>query len=121
MPTRASIGSVGYDLYCPIEVMLEKDKVVRIPIGIKLESSNDYWAQIYPRSSMGLKGISIMGGVIDPDYKGEISVLLMSHGKYNHIRKHDKIAQLVFHKCEFPINITSHEIRGEFGFGSSGK
>jgi len=122
LPTRSSIGSVGYDLYCPINIILPKFQVVKIPLGLKLEMNHNYWAQILSRSSMGMNGISIMGGVVDPDFKGEICVLLYNHMDDDYqIKKGHKIAQLVFHKSEFPINVSNHDIRGEFGFGSSGK
>jgi dUTP pyrophosphatase len=64
--------------------------------------------------------------VIDPDYTGEIKVVLFNHGEKDfEIKKGDRIAQLVLERCETPpieeINIVEETDRGESGFGSTGQ
>jgi dUTP pyrophosphatase len=121
MPTRGSMYSVGYDLYCPDNIHLPRFSVVKIPIKIKLELPLNLWGQILSRSSMAAKGLTTQGGVIDPDYKGEISVLIYNSNNYHeNINAGDKIAQIVFHQSIL-CNDENNVLRGENGFGSSGK
>ena len=70
-------------------------------------------------------GIQVGAGVIDPDYTGEVKVVLFNHGNVEFdIKKGDRIAQLILEKCETPpiveIDIIEDTDRGSNGFGSSG-
>jgi dUTP pyrophosphatase len=73
------------------------------------------------------KGIDIMAGVIDSDYRGELGVLLLNTDpeKVFYIESGDKIAQIVFEKYYTFDMVISDEIsktaRGDGGFGSTGK
>lgn len=116
---------VGYDLYCTDLEKLDNGLLLA-KTGIAIELPRGYWAQIENRSSMGSKGISVHGGIIDNGYRGEIMVMLNLHNSNNiKIEVGDKIAQLIIRKeIKFPIyeveNLTESE-RGEKGFGSTGK
>ena len=88
-----------------------------------------YEAQVRPRSGLAFKhGITVLNspGTIDADYRGEIGVLLINHGKNDFIIKPgERIAQLVVAKHEQIIwqivdNLTTTD-RGSGGFGSTGK
>ena len=89
-----------------------------IPIGV--------YGRIAPRSGLAVKhGIQTGAGVIDPDYTGELKVILFNlGGERFEIKQGDRIAQLILEKCETPPieEVTSIEDteRGTRGFGSSG-
>jgi dUTP pyrophosphatase len=83
-------------------------------------------ATLPTRASPSVKhGIQTGAGVIDPDYTGELKVILFNHGSESfEIKQGDRIAQLILEKCETPLIEEVDELqetkRGERGFGSSG-
>lgn len=137
LPIRGSFESVGYDVYCPETILLPPLKVTKISLGFSMALPMHLWCQIMDRSSMGCKGIHVFGGVIDPDYSGEIGLVLYNSNNTPHeINKDDRIAQLVFHERISPyiqseineggmLGLVQNENiikrhRGEGGFGSTG-
>ena len=100
-----------------------------IPTGLSIAFSKDYEIQIRPRSGLAAKNnISILNtpGTIDSDYRGEIKVIIFNHGNDDFIINNgDRIAQMILApvvKIEFEeINDLPETIRGEGGFGSTGK
>ena len=131
LPRRASIGSAGVDLQALISepLILEPQKLCRIPTGIATELPQGYVGLVYARSGLGVKhGIALGNGVgvIDSDYRGEIQVGLcnLSDQAYT-INPMDRIAQLVIAPVP-PVEYVwadslSDTERGEGGFGSSGR
>lgn len=131
LPRRASIGSAGVDLQALIAepIVLEPQKLCRIPTGIAMELPQGYVGLVYARSGLGVKhGIALGNGVgvIDSDYRGEIQVGLcnLSDEAYT-IRPMDRIAQLVIAPVP-PVEYVwadslSDTERGDGGFGSSGR
>lgn len=124
-PFKGTKESVGFDVYCPSDIILKGREVTKIPLRFKLVLPPWLWVQILDRSSMGLKGLTVFGGVIDPDYQGEISVMIYNTKCTDYlIEKGDRIAQLVFHYAITPSMINqdiTYKIRNEDGFGSTGK
>ena len=100
-----------------------------VPTGIAVAFSNEFEIQIRPRSGLAAKNnISVLNtpGTIDSDYRGEIKVILYNHGKEDFlINNKDRIAQMVLVpviKMNFEETDELPEtIRGEGGFGSTGK
>jgi dUTP pyrophosphatase len=94
--------------------------VLEIPEGVE--------CQVRPRSGLALKhGITLPNspGTVDPDYRGELRVILLNHGPDPvPIARGDRIAQLVFARFESPRIVEATEVseseRGERGFGSTG-
>lgn len=127
IPTRGSGRSVGYDLYS-IEDAIVPCQCGRalIGTGITVVLPEGVYGRVAPRSGLAVKHcINVGAGVIDPDYTGEIKVVLFNHGdKDFEVKKGDRIAQLVLEKCETPeieeINIVEDTERGSGGFGSTG-
>ena len=116
--------SVGYDLYSVVDTILLPNTVTKIPLGLTLCMPPWIWAQILSRSSMAVKGIQTCGGVIDPDYSGEINVVL--HNTTNEpymVTKGQRVAQMVFHHAVYPIynEANCKTERGDGGFGSTGE
>jgi len=127
IPTRGSKGAVGYDLYSMIDYTIAPNSRAVIPTGISIELPPDTYGRIAPRSGLAVKhGINVGGGVIDPDYTGELKVILFNHDRrpYN-IMKGYRIAQLVLEQCKTPDVQIVHEleetVRGDQGFGSTNK
>ena len=99
-----------------------------VPTGLAIELPAGYEAQVRPRSGLALKhGITIPNSpaTIDPGYRGEIRVILLNLGKEAYaIEKGDRIAQLVIAKYEaidWEEGELGDSLRGEGGFGSSGR
>ena len=67
-----------------------------INTGLSIKFSKGIYGQIAPRSSLALKGIDIGGGIIDPDYSGEIGIIMINNSSETfHITPNDRIAQLI--------------------------
>ena len=131
LPRYKTDGSSGMDLMAflnkPISILPQKSEL--IPTGLSIAIPNDTEVQIRPRSGLAVKNnISVLNtpGTIDSDYRGEIKVILYNHGNKEFVVKNeDRIAQMVL----MPIIKASFEevenlpetIRGEGGFGSTGK
>jgi dUTP pyrophosphatase len=128
LPTRGSDGSVGYDLYSVVDTVVPSQAGNTIVgTGIALCIPLDCYGRIAPRSGLAAKHcIQVGAGVIDPDYTGEIKVVLFNHGTEDfEIKKGDRIAQLILERCETPIikeiGLLEETLRGSDGFGSTGK
>lgn len=101
--------------------------IMKLPLGIKSEFSEDYVALLWDRSSLGEKGITVLGGVIDATYRGEWAVILANVSNKDYTGKAgDKIVQVLFQKIERPelIFVTKEDEltitnRGQGGFGST--
>ena len=126
IPTRASPGSVGYDLYSIEDMHILPYQRGIVCTGIAATIPMGVYGRIAPRSGLAIKhGVQTGAGVIDPDYTGELKVILFNHGSEKfEIKKGDRIAQLILEKCETPLIDEVEEIkdtqRGTRGFGSSG-
>ena len=127
VPTRGSDHSVGYDLYSSEDAMVPNQAGRAIVgTGITVVLPPGVYGRVAPRSGLAAKHcINVGAGVIDPDYTGEIKVILFNHGlKDFEIKKGDRIAQLILERCETPpieeISIVEDTERGSGGFGSTG-
>ena len=132
IPKRATEGSAGMDLYACIDssVVINPGDLVTIPTGIAIElPSEDFMANIYARSELGIKhGICLSNGVgvVDSDYRGEVCVGLcnVSNKPYT-IEPNERIAQMVIAPVSLmnvkEVSSLEDTVRGEGGFGSTGK
>jgi len=131
LPKYKTEGSSGLDLMAFIDkpINLPSKESVLVPTGISVAISNDLEIQIRPRSGLAAKSnISVLNtpGTIDSDYRGEIKVILFNHGKKEFIiNNKDRIAQMVLTpilKVNFEeVTELPETIRGDGGFGSTGK
>ena len=129
IPSYQTDGAIGADLHLhdPSGTTTEISSKVRIfKTGLAIVAPPGFYIRIAPRSGLGSRGVHVLGGVVDPDYRDELGVILVlapdhppipvSHG--------DRIAQLVFERAE---QVTFEETRdlsptrrGSGGFGSTG-
>ena len=131
LPSYKTRGASGMDLMAYIEkpINLEPGKSCLIPTGLSVAFPQEYEIQIRPRSGLAAKNnISVLNtpGTIDSDYRGEIKIILFNHSNDNFIiNNNDRIAQMVLTpiiKMELEeTNELPKTIRGEGGFGSTGK
>lgn len=131
LPTYGSSEAAGADLYACLEetVTIQPGETAWIPTGIALEVPKGCAGLIYARSSMGVKrGLAPANkvGVIDSDYRGEIRVVLLNHGKTAQTIEHgERVAQFLITPVLTHAYIEVDELtdtdRGVGGFGSTGK
>ena len=105
IPTYATLGDAGADLYSISEVTLGPGERALIKTGIAIAIPLGFVGLVHPRSGLGLKsGVSVVNtpGTIDSGYRGEIGVVLINHDleKSFTVKKGDRIAQLVIQKVE---------------------
>lgn len=123
MLTLGSKHAAGYDLrFTGPTTTLYRGETKVLKTGIHLDVPG-YWAKIEGRSSLAAKGVFPVGGVIDEDYRGEVTVILhnASFDVFT-VNPGDRIAQLVFHPTRHPIKAETLKTgeRGTDGFGSTG-
>lgn len=126
IPQRATSGSVGYDLKSVEDVIIPSRGRKLVNTGIKIQVPSGTYGRIAPRSGLANKnGIDIGAGVIDPDYQGEVKVVMFNHDdKDFKVSIGDRIAQLIFEKVSTPFiqvvdGFTQETSRGSGGFGST--
>ncbi len=131
LPEYKTNGASGMDLIAftkePINIKPKTSSIV--PTGLSVAFSKDYEIQIRPRSGLAAKNnITVLNtpGTIDSDYRGEIKVIIFNHGNDEFtINSGDRIAQMVLTpiiKMELEeTNELPETIRGDGGFGSTGK
>ena len=131
LPTYKTEGASGMDLMALVKepINLKPNSSCLVPTGLAVAFSNDFEIQIRPRSGLAAKNsISVLNtpGTIDSDYRGEIKVILFNHGKNDFlINNKDRIAQMILTPViKMDLEETDdlpETIRGEGGFGSTGK
>ncbi len=131
LPAYKTDGASGMDLMALIKepINLKPNSSCLVPTGLAVAFSNNFEIQIRPRSGLAAKNsISVLNtpGTIDSDYRGEIKVILFNHGKNNFlINNKDRIAQMILTpviKMELQeADELPGTVRGEGGFGSTGK
>lgn len=130
LPAYATEQSAGMDLMAAIDTPMTiapGDKAL-VPTGIAIALPAGFEAQIRPRSGLAAKnGVTVLNtpGTIDADYRGEIKVILINHGKEAfQIERGMRIAQMVIARYEHvAFNLVENldeTTRGSGGFGSTG-
>lgn len=129
-PLYGSSLASGADIKANIfeDIVIKPGETALIPTGIRLQIPEGYEGQIRPRSGLALKyAVTVLNtpGTIDSDYRGEIKIILINHGKTAYtVHDNDRIAQLVFSPVNQAEFIQKKELtasdRGRNGFGSTG-
>ncbi len=131
LPTYGSLEAAGADLYACLDVpvTIEPGETAWISTGLALEVPKGCAGLVYARSSLGTKrGLAPANkvGVVDSDYRGEIRVVLLNHGKVAQTVEHgERVAQFLITPVLHPEYTETEDLsdtdRGTGGFGSTGK
>jgi len=125
-PTRVSPKAAGLDLYSASSTAVPARVKDLIFTDLQIQLPDGCYGRIAPRSGLALNHhIRVGGGVIDPDYRGNVGVVIYNHSNAPFIiTSGDRIAHLICEKISYPtvqqvqtLDITE---RGAKGFGSSG-
>ena len=127
LPSQSTPQSIGYDLHSnntkPIDI--HPGTITIIPTGIAIQLPTKCYARIAPRSGLTLKNnLTTLAGVIDPDYRGDIGVILQNFGdSIQTIQPNQRITQLIFENAVQPkieeVKLLQDSDRGSKGFGST--
>jgi dUTP pyrophosphatase len=129
LPARATPHAAGYDVRsAEEEFRLLPGEIRPVATGLVMELPVGVECQVRPRSGLAARfGVTLPNspGTIDPDYRGELKILLQNTGRVPvRIGRGERIAQLVFSRFETPevqeADSLSETNRGEGGFGSTG-
>jgi dUTP pyrophosphatase len=130
LPSYGSDSAAGADVraYLKENILLAPGATVLVPTGLKFAIPEGYEIQVRPRSGLALKnGITVLNtpGTIDSDYRGELGVILINHGKDTFTITHGmRIAQLIVAPVVrgkfFSTNVLDATKRGVGGFGHTG-
>ena len=127
IPSYKREGDAAFDLCANEDAVLAPNEKKVIKTGIALEIPLGFVGLIWDRSGLAANhALHNLAGVIDANYRGEIGVVMINHGKNPYtVNKHDRIAQMLIqpvHQVHFEeVDELSDTHRGEGGFGSSGK
>lgn len=130
MPAYQSEQAAGMDLAACLDapVTIAPGQIVKIPLGFSIALPVGYEAQIRPRSGLATKlGVTVPNspGTVDSDYRGEMVVALINHGREPFTVEHGtRIAQMIVapvsHATLLEVEELDATARGTGGFGSTG-
>ena len=122
IPSRPTPEAIGYDLFSASNTSIPPNSRKAIGLGFTISIPRGLYGRIAPRNDLALtNNIDIAGGVLDPDFRGEVKVILInaSQKKFD-IAEGDKIAQLIFEKAASPafqcLRTLDQHIRAKGGF-----
>ncbi|MBQ5848186.1 MAG: dUTP diphosphatase [Treponema sp.] len=130
IPEYKTSGAAGADVcaFLSEPVVIKSGEFAMIPTGLSFAIPEGYEIQVRPRSGLAAKnGVTVLNtpGTIDSDYRGEVKVILINHGKDSFtVNNGDRIAQLIVAPVTQGVFEKTDELdsteRGEGGFGSTG-
>lgn len=128
-PARAHHDDAGWDLVTAVHVQLEPGERAAVPTGIAVAIPRGHAGLVLPRSGHARRhGLGVVNGpgLIDPGYRGEVTVLLINHGSETvEFRRGERIAQLVIVAVPevswLEADTLEDSDRGVDGFGSTGR
>jgi len=123
--TKGSMLAAGHDLYSIEYILIPANSRVLVKISLAVAVPEGTYGRIAPRSGLATKGITVDAGVIDADYRGEVKVLLVNHGKLDYeVKIGECIAQLIAERIDdqgwMEVDGLDETERAGKGFGSTG-
>lgn len=126
-PVKGSRHAAGLDLFSAHDCLIRARDKGLCSTEIKVELPAGTYGRIAPRSGLANEfSLHTGAGVIDPDYRGPVHILLFNHSNNPYmVKAGDRIAQLILEKCVFvddviEVDTLSETERAEKGFSSSG-
>ena len=130
-PRYMTDGASGMDLFAALDndVTLQPGERRLIPTGISLAIPEGFEGQVRARSGLAIRnGIGVVNGpgTIDADYRGEVGIILINHGREAFVFKQgDRIAQIGVYRVEMAaaveVEVLEATARGAGGFGHTGR
>ena len=125
-PTVGTDRSAGFDLYSIEDILIHPQSQVLVRTGLALQPPTGTYLRLASRSGLAhRRSVHVEAGVIDPDFRGEVKVLLRNSSFVAHqVVKYDRIAQVICEKIDQPevqiVESLTPTDRGVNGFGSTG-
>jgi dUTP pyrophosphatase len=126
LPKYAHPGDAGMDVFICEHVTIQPGERVAVPTGFAMKVPEGHVALVWDKSGRALKdGLTVLGGVIDSGYRGEVKVILLNTSeKPVALGSCEKVAQILIQPVISPTLVEVEELdgsaRGEGGFGSTG-
>lgn len=127
LPVRSTSGAAGYDLFSTDNYVILPGRRVVVSTGLSIQVPDGTYGRIAPRSGLAVKhGLDVLAGVIDPDYIGEVKVVVHNTDIQTPfvVRPGYRIAQLILENFTIAdvteVDMLDDTERGEGGFGSTG-
>lgn len=128
LPQKAHPSDAGFDLAIPEHHILSPQSHAAISLGFAVQIPPGWYGQIFGRSSVFRRGLSVHPGVIDADYRGAVQLLVYNLlAKEQHVHRGDRLAQLLILPAP-DVTLTevsqqglSQTVRGTGGIGSTGR
>ena len=126
IPHYAREGDSGLDLYSVENLIIKAGERALVPTGIAMEYPEGYCTLIWDKSGLAANhGLTMLGGVFEPIYKGEYKIIILNTSKQDYeIKKGQKICQVlvqpIIHAEIEEVQELSESARGPNGFGSTG-
>ena len=105
IPTRGSTRAAGLDLYSAYDITVPARGNISVVTDLQIHVPEGYYGRIAPRSGLALHHhIDVGAGVIDEDYRGNVTVILFNHSdKLFVVNRGDRVAQLICEKVYYPV------------------
>ena len=117
-PSKSTKFAVGLDIHSPATYIISAKDQTIIPTGLRIQIPPGYYGYICSKSGLAMQHhVHVGAGIIDPDYTGEVKVLLLNLGhKPFQVSSGDAIAQFILENVSTPIlqrvDTTFHRQRG---------
>ena len=104
-PSKSTKFAIGLDIYSSADYIINAKDQAIIPTGLRIQVPPGHYEHLYSKSGLAMQHhIHVGAGIIDPDYTGEVKVLLLNLGhKPFQVSSGDAIAQLILEKVSAPI------------------
>ena len=126
MPEKSHLPDVGLDIFLPEDITIKPLETITAGLKLGVAIPEGFAGILVPRSSITEKGLIIQSAVIDPDYSGEIHLIVTNCSKNTlHFEKNSRVCSLVLMSVLNPyieeVDMLPNTIRNDKGLGSTGK
>lgn len=126
LPKKSHLPDSGLDIFMPQDLTLEMLETKTIGLEIAVSIPEGHAGMLVPRSSIAQKGLIIQTSIIDPDYIGEIHLIITNCSKETQeLKRGDRVCSLVVYSVLNPyleqVNELHSTSRGTKGLGSTGR
>jgi dUTPase len=125
LPEKKHPDDAAFDLKCRDKFTIRPNQILNVRTGVRISIPSGYAGEIFSRSGLAASGITVLGGLIDAGYTGEIIVILHNSRSPRTFEAGTRIAQILFREVpqvnlQFVSELSTATLRGENGLGSTG-